>query len=143
VDQSEVALFTTALINPTDWKAQWITGGKLLEGVVKLEKPVKRARVFVAAAGYYELRVNNHRIGNHVLDPAWTEFDRRMLYAVYDVTAQVENTTGFQVLMSRGWFGKDRKEPPRVLLQLQGEYTDGTRFLFGSGPDWYAEAALL
>jgi alpha-L-rhamnosidase len=132
--------FSTGLLKPTDWKAEWITGGNLLSSSITLAKPVRRARVFVAAAGYYELHLNRHRVGGHMLDPAWTEFDKRMVYSVYDVSGQIANgENNIAALMGRGWWGKDRKQSPRLLLQLQGEYTDGTAFVFGTGPEWHSE----
>jgi alpha-L-rhamnosidase len=134
---SEPAFFNTGLLKPTDWKAQWITGGNLLTGTIDFEKPIRRARVFATAAGYYELSLNGKRIGSHVLDPAWTEFSKRLVYSVYDVTPELLQTANvFTVLLGRGWYGKDIKQQPRLLLQLQGEYTDGTPFVFGTGPDW-------
>ncbi len=134
---SEYATFSTGLLQPGDWHARWITGGGLLTGSITLAKPVKRARVFVAAGGYYDLRINHRRIGHHVLDPAWTEFSKRLLYSAYDVTREVDSgANSLAILLGRAWYGKDLKQPPRVILQLQGEYQDGTPFVFGTGADW-------
>ncbi len=52
-----------------------------------LKGRVKRARAYIAGLGYYELRINGRKAGNHVLDPAWTTYDKRVLYATYDVTS--------------------------------------------------------
>jgi alpha-L-rhamnosidase len=129
--------FSTGLLNVSDWKAEWITGGDEFVQRLPLNRPVKRARVFVAAAGYYELRVNGKRIGSHLLDPAWTEFDKRFVYSVYDISKELDASHLLDVIVGRGWFGKDRKQSPRLLLQVQGEYADGSRFVFGTGADWY------
>ena len=46
-----------------------------------------RATAFVAAMGYVELYVNGKKAGgNAVLEPGWTQYDRRLLYVTYDVT---------------------------------------------------------
>ena len=42
-----------------------------------------------AGLGYYELRLNGEKVGDHELDPAWTSYGKRMFYSVYDVTGQL------------------------------------------------------
>ena len=37
-----------------------------------LSKPVKEAQVSICGLGYYELFLNGAKVGDHVLDPAWT-----------------------------------------------------------------------
>jgi len=67
-------------------------------------RPV-RARAYVAGLGYYELRINGHKVGDRVLDPAWTTYDKRVLYTVYDITDRLrpgDNAVG--VMLGEGWF---------------------------------------
>ncbi len=55
--------------------------------------------------GYYELYLNGKRVGNHVLDPGFSDYDRRLLYVTYDVTSlfgQGANAIG--VILGNGWF---------------------------------------
>lgn len=37
-----------------------------------LTMPATRVRAYIAGLGYYELYYNGLRVGNNVLDPAWT-----------------------------------------------------------------------
>jgi alpha-L-rhamnosidase len=136
---SAVATFGTGLLKPSDWKAHWITGGGVLRNTIDLAKPVRRARVFVAATGYYELHLNGKRVGNRVLDPAWTDFSKRILYSTYDVTADLKpGMNTMAALLGRGWYGKLNDSKLRLLLQLQGEFEDGSPFVYTSDADWRA-----
>jgi hypothetical protein len=83
---SAVARFDTGLLTKSDWKGAWIGRKNQLRKEFSLKGRAKRARAYIAGQGYYELRVNGRKAGNHVLDPAWTTYDKRVLYAAYDVT---------------------------------------------------------
>ncbi|MBW3625114.1 MAG: alpha-L-rhamnosidase N-terminal domain-containing protein, partial [Armatimonadetes bacterium] len=92
----------TALPRPEDWKARWIVRGDpplteprrhfqerpnpLFRREFTLGKEVRRARAYVSGLGYYELRLNGQRVGDRVLDPAWTDYSKRVFYSTYDVT---------------------------------------------------------
>ena len=136
---SQVAFFGTGLLHPSDWKARWITGGNLLRNTIDMPKKVKRARIYVAVTGYYELHLNGKRVGNRVLDPAWTDFSKRVLYSTYDVTAALKpGMNTMAVLLGRAWYGKIFDAAPKLLMQLQGQYEDGTPFLYTTDADWRA-----
>lgn len=136
---SETANFSTGLFQTSDWKAKWITGGGLLRDFITLSKPVKHARLFVAATGYYEFHIDGSRIGDHVLDPAWTDYSKRVLYSAYDVTKDLHpGANTFQVLLGRAWYGKVSKQAPKLICQIQGEYENGKPFLFTSDENWRA-----
>ncbi len=49
------------------------------------------ATLFITAAGYYSATLNGIRIGNHLLDPAWTDYSKRIYYSEYDVTSTIQN----------------------------------------------------
>src|SRR5580658_5081631 len=136
---SAVAVFGTGLLHATDWKAHWITGGGVLRNTIDLPKRVRRARVFVAATGYYELHLSGKRVGNRVLDPAWTDFSKRILYSTYDVTADLKpGMNTMAALLGRAWYGKLSDSKLRLLLQLEGEFEDGSPFVYTSDADWRA-----
>ena len=52
-------------------------------------KPVRRARLFIAGLGLYELRLNGEKVGQHVLSPSKTIFRKRILYDTYDITSEL------------------------------------------------------
>jgi len=124
---SPVARFVTAL-RPGDWRAKWVAGGKLLRREFELPASVKRAFVHVTGLGYYELRINGRKVGDRVLDPLWTDYNKRVLYATYDVTdylKQGRNAIG--IMLGRGRYIKayGYDEVLKAILQLRVELADG------------------
>lgn len=113
---------------------------------------VEKAILYVSALGYYHIGINGGKIGDQVLGPEWTDYNKRVQYQVYDVTQHLR--TGENVLFSlladgwylgmlgptrwhrdyplRGVYGNDR----RLLAQLAIDYTDGTRQIVGTDGTW-------
>jgi len=115
-----------------------------------LSKPLKSATATICGLGYYELHVNGAKVGDRVLDPIFTRYDRRVLYATYDVTdklAQGPNALG--VMLGNGWYNQHAKDVwyfekspwrdrPRLLMQLRLEYADGSIETIGTEGTWRA-----
>ncbi|MDR2374155.1 MAG: glycoside hydrolase family 78 protein [Bifidobacteriaceae bacterium] len=78
--------FETGLMQAEGWPAEWIRGKNLFRAEFETVKPIVRARIYISGLGYHELRVNGRRVGNSVLDPGWTDYERIVLYAAHDVT---------------------------------------------------------
>ena len=136
---SRVAWFEMGLLEPADWRAQWIGGANQLRREFTLERAVVRARAYIAGVGYYELRINGRKAGDHVLDPGWTTYDKRVLYVTYDVTTllrQGPNAVG--VMLGQGWFGARA-----LLLQIQVELEGGTKVQIASDATWKAHAGPI
>jgi hypothetical protein len=91
---SRAARFETGLLAASDWKAKWIRGGNQLRKEFSLPAPPVRARAYVSGIGYYELRLNNKKVGDRVLDPGKTNYDRRVLYATYDLIRDDQQADG-------------------------------------------------
>jgi len=53
------------------------------------DNSIEYACLFITAAGYYQAFLNGEAVGKNVLDPAWTDFSKRIYYTVYDVTSQI------------------------------------------------------
>ena len=101
-------------------------------------KPIRRATVYATGLGFFDLYLNGARVGDHIMDPALTEYSKLILYVTFDVTRQLrlgKNALG--VVLGNGRFFAPRagdKTPapfrtygyPRLLLQLEIEYADGT-----------------
>ena len=106
---------------------------------------MKEAYAYVSGLGYYELYINGARIGDRVLDPATTEYSRRVLYSTYDVTESLtvgDNAIG--VMLGNGWFAppwqKARKyaASPQLLFQLSVLFSDGSTQTIVSDHTWRA-----
>lgn len=116
----------------------------LLRTTVHCSKPVKRARLHVAALGYGEAYLNGERVGDAVLDPAWTTYDERIDYATHEVgehLSEGENALG--LWLGRGRFSSTQYAwtgfgSPRALVRLSIEYADGTTTRLVSDSNWRA-----
>jgi alpha-L-rhamnosidase len=111
-------------------------------------KTVRRATVSVSGLGLFELYVNGHRISDHQLDPAYTDYQKRVFYLTHDVTAELrpgKNALG--VVLGNGWFNlitphvlryyaADYIAPPQLRLDLDLEFSDGTHQYVGSDESW-------
>ena len=146
---STPATFEIGLLTPGDWHGQWIemagannkAVSPLLRKTFDVAGPVRRARLYAAGLGWSEYYLNGKRIGDHVLDPAATDYDKRILYVVHDVTDLLH--TGPNVLgamLGNGFFS----EPPRpgygdrpcLLLELVIESADGSVQRIVSDESW-------
>ncbi len=146
VHKSAIAAFETGYLGRAKWMGHWISDGRGAEEkiapcfrkVFKLDKPVRRARAYIAVAGLYEMTLNGVKTGNHELDPAYTRFDRRTLYVVHDITASLktgENVVGVQ--LGNGWYNHQStavwnfheapwRKRPAFCMDIRIEYEDGS-----------------
>ena len=111
-----------------------------------VEKDVERAAAYVCGLGLFELRLNGDKVGDHVLEPGLTEYNERCYYVTFDVTSELnrgDNAVG--VILGNGRFYAPRtKVPvntrtygyPKLLLQMEIEYADGSRETVVSDGSW-------
>lgn len=109
----------------------------------EVDKAVAKARLYVTALGVYEARLNGEKVGDELLAPGPSQYDKRLFYQTLDVAALIRpgpNLLGFTV--ADGWYAAyDGRfawgDPPRGLLaQLELTYDDGSRQLVHTGPGW-------
>lgn len=153
---SRIARFETGMMDASDWKGAWISDegsvdlgpAPLFRKAFELSKPVRSARAYVACGGLFELHINGRRIGDHMLDPAYTRFDRRTLYVTHDITdalRQGGNAVG--VVLGNGWYNHqstavwyfDRapwRNRPTFCADIRITYEDGSTELVSTGKDW-------
>ena len=103
------ASFLTGQLAPeTDWAgAEWIGGRQLRSPEISWHgKTVKSAVLVVSGLGFYECLLNGKKVGDAVMDPGFsTNYTERILYATWDVTAQL-SAGGSAVLGARVGAGK-------------------------------------
>jgi alpha-L-rhamnosidase len=102
------------------------------------KKELAQATLHITGVGFYEASLNGRRIGNKVLDPVPTRYDKRVLYSTYDVTSDVnEGDNVINVLLGHGWYdvravavwnfdNAPWRDFPRMIAQLELFYKDGT-----------------
>ncbi|MEG1886867.1 MAG: alpha-L-rhamnosidase N-terminal domain-containing protein, partial [Oscillospiraceae bacterium] len=88
IAESETAAFETGFLN-SKWQGSWIGSPDFNNNTPYFKKRfflkdnVKKARVYICGLGYYELLINGEKVGDSILDPAWTNYDKKALYASY------------------------------------------------------------
>lgn len=177
---SAVQSFEMGLMDDSNWgKAEWIslsqdnrlsdyrfrdykTGGMkeslkvtsqavgYFRNVINAEKQVASARAYICGLGYYELYIDGVKTGDHVLDPAPSNYDKQAYYVTYDVTEQIqkgENAVG--IILGNSFYGQNiswKRDPesekdlsygvPAVRLLIKVTYNDGTQAKFYSDESW-------
>lgn len=119
----------------------------LLRKSFMVEKSVKSAQLAICGLGLHELYLNGKKIGDHVLDPAQTTYDKRAFYVLHDVTHSLrQGSNALGVMLGNGFFGQNiafggglAYGEPRVTLVLSIQHTDGTESRIVTDPSWKAE----
>ncbi|HEX2628427.1 MAG TPA: family 78 glycoside hydrolase catalytic domain [Chitinophagaceae bacterium] len=160
---SEPASFSLGLLNASDWKAKWIGYDKASawDSVTQWSRlsaryfrkqfasagSIKRATVYIVGMGLYELYINGQKIGDQVLAPIPTDYRKSVFYNTHDVTNQLKSGNNvIATVLGNGRFFTMRQDYkpqkintfgfPKMLLQLEIEYTNGTKKLIASDETW-------
>ncbi len=161
---SAPAFWSMGLLAPEAWKAKWIgrdeenpsdkdrvLPARLLRSEFDVTRKVRRATAYVSGLGLFELYLNGKKVGDHVLSPGLTDYDKRVLYVTFDVTPELSagrNAAG--LLLGNGRYYAPRIEKPtstrtfgypKALLQMDIEYEDGTSALVASDESWKLSTA--
>ncbi len=115
----------------------------------KISRQIKSVKVYISGLGYNELFINGKRIGDHVLDPGWTNYKKTILYTTYDVTnnfREGENAIG--VMLGRGNYGMLAIDhwgfykkggyigQPKLICRFKITYADGSEDNIVSDLSW-------
>ncbi len=159
---STPASFQMGLLTPSDWKAQWIESGipeapsrpsQLFRKSFSTNKKVKSATAYITSHGMYEAYLNGKRIGDAWLTPGWTSYNKRLQYQSYDVThllQQGANIVG--AMLGNGWYrsvlgwqnnGDIYGKTLGLLLQVNIEYTDGSKEIVATDGSWKSETGAV
>lgn len=180
-DWSKINEWQIGFLNPEDWEASWIAISEdknpdspetnpapYFRKEFKIRKPIKSARVYVSGLGYYELYLNGNKVGDYVLAPVPTNYDKRnmrnllykyndrsktrVLYNTFDISEmlkQGENAIG--LILGNGWYNqRDRREEgwmwyntPRLILQMEIVYSDGSIEKVISDKSWKVSTGAI
>jgi alpha-L-rhamnosidase len=161
---SEPASWTVGLTESSDWSARW-TGldsvaitdavnekktrlaARYFRKEFNVPQPVEQATLYISGLGLYEAYINAERIGEQVLSPTPTDYSKVVKYNVFDVTRQLkEGTNAIGVTLGNGRFFTMRNKGvrnfglPRMILQLELRYADGSIQTVVSDDSWKATA---
>ena len=152
---SASAYFETGMMRSFGWNAKWITAGNraiylgnrrnpkkdlpapYFRRVFDVQKEVRDATLYICGLGYYECYVNGISLKDTYLDPAFTEYDKAVLYKAHKVTGLKQGKNALGVLLGNGFFNANTddvwnfynatwRSHPTFLSILRIEYTDGS-----------------
>lgn len=157
VHWSEPALWTMGVLKPADWQGKWIGADNApdhqpiyLRRAFRVTKPVKRAVVSFCGLGWSELSIGGKPVGDYVMAPGNTVYDKRVQYLTFNVTDHFQNLgdTTLDVLLFDGWYAiakgsvwfkpeqQSYVDKPKLLLDLAIEYADGSKDRITSDTEW-------
>jgi alpha-L-rhamnosidase len=154
-DWSEPAWFEMGILKASEWTGQWIGGDGTGDAAPYLRKEfdvdagktVSRARLYISACAYYVAYINGDRVGDNVLDPGYTVYNKTNLYVTHDVTTMIKSGTncigaevgkGFYQSSMPDWNISNApwKGEPRMLAMLEVTYRDGSSSILTSDNTW-------
>ncbi len=110
---SEPATFGIGLLKPDDWKAKYITFNtdagfsecpQLYHPFI-VDKKEGKYLLHVNSLGYHEVYVNGQKVGNGVLTPAVSQFNKRSLVNTYDISDFItEGENDLLLWLGSGWY---------------------------------------
>lgn len=150
------ASFETAMMSQKEWQGKWISDSHDFEyrpaPYLRKEfltmKNIKSARAYVAAAGLFELSVNGKKVGDHLMDPMYTRFDKRTLYVTFDITDLVkEGDNAVGLTLGNGWYNHQSvavwdfhkahwRNRPRALANIRVVYDNGSVETISTDETW-------
>lgn len=114
----------------------------------QLEGAVRQAKLHVCGLGYFVASLNGQRVGDHVLDPVVSQYDKRVRYVTHEVTGLLRpglNAVG--MMLGNGWYNSHtegfwalEKAPwrdyPKLILELEVQLESGAMVRWGSDGTW-------
>ena len=117
-------------------------------------KPVRQAVLHITGLGFYEATLDGRRIGKKVLDPAPTDYSKRVLYSTYELGDRLPaGEHSLEVLVGRGAYDEHLESwsfdaapwraTPCLVAQLEIEYADGTTERIVTDESWRQVASPI
>lgn len=155
--KSKAKTFETAFLPGSEWQAQWISDyndkdfapAPMLRKEFDAGYDVAAARLYVSAAAYYKISINGKPIGPVSLDPGYTDYSKRNLYSVYDVTAWLQKgTNAIAAVLGNGFYNEIEpvatwdfekahwRGRARMIAELHIDYKDGGKAVIPTDASW-------
>jgi alpha-L-rhamnosidase len=105
--------FSVGLLHADDWRGAYIgmdssraaLASPLLRKTVELEDEYDALYLHVNSLGYHELYINGQKVGDAVLAPAESQYDKRSFSLSYDVSPYLkEGKNAVVIWLGYGWY---------------------------------------
>lgn len=146
---SEPARFTIGLLDEKDWKASYITFNSengyrecpQLFSTLEVDKTKASYFLHVNSLGYHEVYINGEKVGDKVLAPAVSQFDKRSLVVTYDLTDHLKKGKNDLILwLGSGWYTEGLpgvvNNGPVVRAQLEKVDNNSHEILLATNQTW-------
>ncbi len=171
---SKISVWEMSFLNKSDWKANWIGKEEIGKPKVGQKNPalyyrksfnvkcgVNKARAYISGLGYYELYINGVKVGNHVLAPNQTNYDKRQVanyennkianmstrvfYETHDISSYLqEGENVASVILGNGWYYQNERseylplyyDTPRFIAQIEIQKSDNSNQIIISDKTW-------
>ena len=154
---SEPVRAEAALLDASDWIAHPIRLSSevghvpLFRREFDLESGVQAARLYVSALGVHDVQINGQPVSDDLLEPGWTSYGHRLLYATYDVTALLTTgTNAISAAVGDGWYrgklGRRRNvygKSACFLAQLEVRLTDDSTVKVATDDRWRGSTGAM
>ena len=166
---SAPAYWSMGLLNRPDWSAKWtgldksfandIVDAQSVGGRTRLaaryfrkefaseNKDIAKATLYILGLGLYEAYLNGERVGDYVLAPTPSDYTKTIYYNTLDVSSLIsKGNNAMGIILGNGRFFSVRNPGmrhfgfPKMLVQLEIEYTDGSRQVVVSDNSWKVTA---
>ena len=133
------------------WHARWIKPGAMPQDTAPvfqkqftLDSVPADATVYVSGMGFYVMQINGQRVGDELLTPAFSAYDRTVYYNVKPVAALLQpGENRVEITLGNGWYHENAanawefehaawRAAPQLIFELTG---DG-RTLLSSDTTW-------
>ncbi|MBQ6331535.1 MAG: family 78 glycoside hydrolase catalytic domain [Clostridia bacterium] len=148
--------FELGLLNASDFTAKWIAGDykpqknrrypvDCFRKTFAAAKPIRKARLYAAARGVYDVTINGTRIEDFILAPGMTDYRKRIQVQTYDVTALLKEQNAIELRLADGWYRGSVAAygvtnvygmQTSCFAQLELTYADGSRETVCTDQTW-------
>ncbi len=159
---SDPARWTMGLLQEEEWDAKWIgldkafdwddpkaentrLSARYFRNEFDIQQQPIKATLYLCGLGLYKLHINGRTIGTQELSPTPTDYRKEVKYNTFDVTDILKtgpNTVG--VVLGNGRFfhmrHSDDFQYPKLILQMEVEFPDGTKQKIVSDGSWKVTA---
>ncbi|MCR5788543.1 MAG: glycoside hydrolase family 78 protein [Lachnospiraceae bacterium] len=115
---------------------------------------VMTASLEVTCDGVYEASLNGERVGEFILAPGWTQYNKRLQVQCYDITDMLMEENTLDIIVGNGWFRRtnapwtgtknpDEFLPAMLIAVIHIIYADGSEEVIPTDESWQVSESTI